>query len=135
MIGTEPGMQLLIRTIVDADMALTRWAQRLSSNRNLELGGDPDLVDAIEDDLRQLAQKMHLLEPQFDLSRVPLSKANHYFDATQQLDDVVALVREIREESYGSYRNTRKCLAHITRCAESVRDMSMAMLSSLETTH
>jgi hypothetical protein len=132
--SSEFETRLLLNTVIETDSRLSQWAERLASERDLELGDDPKLVSAIEHDLRALAKRVRWLGPQFDLSRVPLSKANTYFATVRQLDSAVSLVEKIRDSSFGSRQNTRKCLAQIAQCAESVRQIGnlLAPVSSVK---
>ena len=116
--------QLLLKTVADTNKNLLLWAQRLMNDYNLELGDNPRLVADIEHDLEHVVDRMQLLEPHFDLSRVPLRQANRYFAAIQQLEKAISLVQSIREKSYGSQQNTRRCLAHLNMCLESLYQMA-----------
>jgi len=113
----------LRKTIVEADKELTQWSHYLETNYYLELGSDPLLIDTIERRLNQLAQRIQILEPLFDVTRTSLIEADYYFVATERLDEAVKVVRSIREKSYGSRQYTRQCLYQITQCAESVRQV------------
>lgn len=114
----------LLQTVVETEQELSAWAQRLSSNYYLELGSDPALIKEIERDLEQLTDRLEVLDPHFDLARVPARKANAYFAAADQLENAVLLVREIRQEAYGSPQNTRRCLEQLELCVTSIREMS-----------
>lgn len=113
--------QVVLKTIIETDVELTRWAQRLAADRELELGDDPDLIQHVESDFTRLARNIRLLRSQFDLARVPLTQANEYYTATRQIDQAVTLARTIRQKARGSQHNTRQCLAQITLCINSVR--------------
>lgn len=114
----------LLQTVVETEQELSAWAQRLSSNYYLELGSNPTLIKEIERDLKQLTDRLGMLNPHFDLARVPARKANAYFAAAGQLENAVSLVREIRQEAYGSPQNTRRCLEQLELCVTSIREMS-----------
>ncbi len=116
---------VLVNTVFETDTELELWTQKLTSDRYLELGDDPELISQVEQTLQHLAHKIRLLGPQFGLSRVPLSRANDYFAATQQFDRALALVQSIQEKAYGSQQNTRQCVAQLSLCAESVRRISL----------
>ncbi len=120
----------LLRIVTETDNELQRWTARLSKDKYLELGDDPELVLEVEQTLQLLAAKLRKLGPQFDLSRVPLSRANMYFTTTRQLDQALSFVRSIRERDRGSRQNTRQCLMQLAQCSDSVRRMGLNATTS-----
>lgn len=123
----------LLQTVAETDQELSAWAQRLSNNRYLELGSDPALVKEIEQDLEELFERLSLLDPQFDIAKVPVRQANSYFAAASQLENAVSLVRDIRQKAYGSPQNTRRCLEQLELCRKSISEMGRMIAPGFST--
>lgn len=115
--------QIFLTAILEMDGELDRSLHILESNRYLEFGDDPRIVREIEQSLRQVIKHMQTLGTQFDLLRVPLSKANNYYRALYLTREALDFVQNIREQSVGSIRHTRQCITQIEACANSIRQI------------
>ena len=117
----------LLQTVVETDYTLSSWADHLSSNIFLELGSDPQLVAEIEHDLEQLTKRILAFDNQFDIAKTPVHKANIYFTTASQLENTVSLVKNIRQQAYGTLQNTRRCVEQLNLCIQGIREVSQVI--------
>ena len=110
---------LLLQTVSETGKVLDAWEQYLANNRAIELGGDPDVITALERDFQRLMRKLRQLEPQFNLSQMSLREVNLYSNSTKQFETTLEFVQTIRRQAFGSQRNTSQCLTKIQGCTES----------------
>lgn len=122
---------VILKTVAETDYELSRWAEKLSSNRFLELGSDPLLLKEIEETLSYLARRIRTLDTEFNIAKVSVSQAKFYFTVTNELNNAVLLLRDIRRQAYGSKQNTQRCLEQIELCMVRVREMGQMIAPGL----
>lgn len=120
---------LALQNVVETDRTLQHWSQRLSEDYYLELGDDPSLILAIEQDLTDATKRINRLHFYFNVSRVPLQDANKYYGAMRELKKVLELVMQIRHKNRGSRRNTEQCLEQLHNCSQFVRNLGDLLLA------
>lgn len=111
---------MLIQTFFDLDKQISSLTRRISANRFIEIGDDPNLVHDIENTLLKIYGKAKSIEPYFDLNITPLSKANIYFALIKQVNDTLKYLQEVRKKDYGSRQHTRELLRKLSNCTESL---------------
>jgi hypothetical protein len=115
--------QFMLTTVMEIDTSLTRLLQRVSKDRFLEIGDDPQLVRDLEQEILYVSKQIRKLAGYFDLSVVPLSKANHYYVAASRIGNMLEYIHEIKLRDCGSIQHTRQVQAKLTECVDSVRQI------------
>jgi len=118
---------MLFKTVIELDTQISNLTQRLSLNRFIEIGDDPNLTRDIESALFKIYSKIKSMEPYFDLNITPLSKANFYFALIKQVNDTIRYLQEIRKKDYGSRQHTRELLEKLSHCTDSLYEISDVM--------
>jgi hypothetical protein len=111
---------MLVQTFIDLDTQISDIARRLSKNRFIEIGDDPNLVRDIESALFRIYGKVKLIEPYFDLNITPLSKANVYFALIKHVNDTLKYLQEVRKKDFGSRQHTHELLERLESCTKSL---------------
>lgn len=110
---------------------LLKWSKYLQRKPTPELGSNPDLINSIHEEIKQVTEDIRQhLGPKFDLDRVPLSKANLYFEATRCLDTTREHLEQVKQKGRGSKDNTHKCLGNIEKSLASLASLKNSLLPS-----
>jgi hypothetical protein len=115
--------QALLQIVIKVDTELSHLTRRLNKAKYLEIGDDPSLVGEIESELSRIMQQIRSVGAHFDLSMVPLSKANYYYTATGYIKDALDYVSEIKARNYGSMQHTNQFLAKLNACVDSIKQI------------
>ena len=111
---------MLLQTFIELDSQISNLTRRISANRFIEVGDDPNLVQDIENILLWVHNKAKSIEPYFDLKITPLSKANIYFALIMDINDTLNYLQEVRKKDFGSRQHTRELLEKLKDCAQSI---------------
>lgn len=115
---------MLVQTCIDLDTQISNLTRRISLNRYVEIGDDPNLIQEIEHTLLGMHGKIKSIEPYFDLDITPLNNANVYFALVRHINDVLKYVREVRKEDFGSREHTYELLEKLRDCKEGIYAIS-----------
>lgn len=114
---------MLIQIFIDLDTQISSLTQRISVNRFVEIGDDPNLVQDIENALLKICGKARSIAPYFDLNVTPLNEANTYFALIKHVNDTLKYMQEIRKKDYGSRRHTHELLEKLRSCTKSLYEI------------
>lgn len=126
---------MLLQTFIELDTQISDLTRRISANRFIEIGDDPNLVQDIENTLLGVHRKAKSIEPYFDLKVTPLSKANIYFALILRLNETLKYLQDIRKKDYGSRSHTRELLEKLMSCAQSVYAIGDLVIANTERVH
>ena len=126
---------MLLQTFIDLDTQISNLAQRISTNRFIEIGDDPNLVQDVESALFKIYGKVKSIEPYFDLNITPLSKANVYFALIKHINDTLRYLQEVRKKDYGSRQHTHELLERLRSCTKSLYAMGDIVSVNTELVH
>ena len=126
---------MLLQTFIDLDTQISRLTQRLSSNRFIEIGDDPRLVQEIENVLLRVYSKARTMAPYFDLKVMPLSRANMYFALIMHINDALRYLQDVRKRDYGSRQHTREFLEKLRNCTVSIYALGDLLDGNTEIIH
>ena len=126
---------MLLQTFIDLDRRISNLEKRLKSNRYIELGDDPRLVQEIENAMVVVYSRVKSIEPYFNLSYTPLRQANVYFSLIKRVNDALKYLRDVRNRDYGSRQQTYEFLEKLENCSESLYAIGDIISVSSETIH
>ena len=110
----------LIQTFVELDTQISRLANKIDTDRFIELGDDPQLLQEIENILLRIDNRVKSIEPYFDLATTPMSKANIYFKLIKHVSDTLKYIRDVRKKDFGCQEHTYNLLVKLKDCSESI---------------
>jgi hypothetical protein len=111
---------LLIQTFVELDTQISHLTNKISADRFIEIGDDPHLIQEIENVLLRIEHRAKSMEPYFDLSITPMSKANIYFALIKHVSDTIRYLRDVRKKDYGCQQHTHELLKKLKDCSKSI---------------
>ena len=111
---------MLLQTCIELDTQISSLTKLISSNRFIEIGDDPRLVQEIEKVLLRVQGKAIAIGYYFDLEVTPLSRANIYFALIMHVSDALKYLQEVKKRDYGSRRHTRELLDKLENCTNSI---------------
>jgi hypothetical protein len=126
---------MLLQTFIELDTQISKLTQHLSSNRFIEVGDDPNLVQEIEKVLLRVYIKAKGIGPFFDLKVIPLSRANIYFALIMHVNDALKYLQEVRKRDYGSRQHTRELLEILKNCEHSIYAIGNLVTENTEIIH
>jgi hypothetical protein len=115
--------KIILFTIIDIENILSNWIAQLKGIDYFELGDDPEILKEVKTSIEDINERFHRLDTFFELSKVPLNKANLYFSALMDIQDTMKFIQTIQEKAFGSRQNTTECIDHMQSCIESVRQI------------
>jgi hypothetical protein len=130
-----PKNYLLLKTFFELDLQLSHLTKKISTNRFIEVGDDPRLIQDIENLLLHIENRAKSLEPFFDLTITPMSMANVYFGFIKRINDTLNYVRDVRRKEYGSRQHTSILLEMLQGCTQSIYAIGDLVTLGTETVH
>jgi hypothetical protein len=111
---------LLVQTFIELDSQISDLTRKISSDRFIEIGDDPHLIREIENVLLNVQIRVKTIEPYFDLTSTPMSKANVYFALIKHVSDALRYLQDVRRKDFGSQQHTQELLNRLKDCTESI---------------
>lgn len=111
---------VLIQTFVELDSQISNLTRFVHSQRFLEFGDDPHLIEKFESVLVEAHSKVKSIESFFDLDVTPLREANVYFALIRDINETLRYLREVRKKQFGSRQQTRELVDKLENCANSI---------------
>ena len=126
---------MLLQTCIELDTQISSLTKLISSNRFIEIGDDPRLVQEIESILERVHSKAIAIGPYFDLKFTPLRRANVYFALIMHLNDALKYLQEVRKRDYGSRQHTRALLEKLINCTHTIYAIGDLVSENVEVLH
>lgn len=124
---------LILQTVAETDLALSRWAAFVGRDQFFELGRDPDVLTRMEEEFERLNQRVGELGRHMKLGRTPMQQANCYFAARGELQKTTTLLRDIRHKNQGSVRQTARFLSQAEACRHTLQEWAALVQRSSST--
>ena len=118
----KPNDTLILQTVAETDLALSRWADFVGRDQFFELGRDPDVLSRMEEELERLNRRVGELGKQMKMGRTPMPQAMGYFAARGELQKTTELLRDIRHRNQGSVRQTARFLSQAEACRHTLHE-------------